>query len=127
MSVEFLGSMRAGSGGQSLPFSPAVKAGPFVFVSGQVPMGENGEIVLGGIEAQTRQALSNVKRALTLAGCTLDNVVKATVWLDDARDFGTFNRIYAEFFPGKKPARSTTQAKLMVDAKIEIEVIAYKA
>jgi len=127
MSVEFLGSMRAGAGGQPLPFSPAVRAGPFVFVSGQVPMGENGEIVPGGIEAQTRQALSNVQRALTLAGCTLDDVVKATVWLDDARDFWTFNRVYAEFFTGNKPARSTTQAKLMVDAKVEIEVIAYKA
>lgn len=127
MSVEFLGSMRAGAGGQSLPFSPAVRAGPFVFVSGQVPIGENGEIVPGGIEAQTRQALSNVQRALTLAGCTLDHVVKATVWLDDARDFWTFNRVYAEFFAGNKPARSTTQAKLMVDAKVEMEVIAYKA
>jgi reactive intermediate/imine deaminase len=127
MAVEFLGSMRAGAAGQPLPFSPAVRAGPFVFVSGQVPMGENGEIVPGGIEAQTRQALSNVQRALTLAGCTLDDVVKATVWLDDARDFWTFNRVYAEFFAGNKPARSTTQAKLMVDAKVEIEVIAYKA
>jgi reactive intermediate/imine deaminase len=127
MSVEFLGSMRAATGDQALPFSPAVRAGPFIFVSGQVPMGENGEIVSGGIEAQARQVLSNVQRALSLADCTLDDVVKATVWLDDARDFWTFNRVYAEFFPGNKPARSTTQAKLMVDAKVEIEVIAYKA
>ena len=127
MSVEFLGSTRAGAGGQPLPFSPAVKAGPFVFVSGQVAMGENGEIVPGGIEAQTRQTLKNVERALALAGCTFDNVVNATVWLDDARDFWTFNRVYAEFFAGNKPARSTTQARLMVDAKVEIEVIAYRA
>jgi reactive intermediate/imine deaminase len=126
MSVEFLGGTRSGAGGQPLPFSPAVSAGPFVFVSGQVAMGENGEIVGGGIEAQTRQTLKNVERALALAGCTMANVVKATVWLDDTRDFWTFNRIYAEFFPGNKPARSTTQAKLMVDARIEIEVIAYK-
>ena len=126
MSVEFLGGTRSGAGGQPLPFSPAVSAGPFVFVSGQVAMGENGEIVPGGIEAQTRQTLKNVERALALAGCTMANVVKATVWLDDTRDFWTFNRIYAEFFPGNKPARSTTQAKLMVDARIEIEVIAYK-
>src|SRR6185295_126199 len=126
MSVEFLGGTRAGPGGQPLPFSPAVKAGPFVFVSGQVAMGDNGEIVPGGIEAQTRQTLKNVEKALALAGCTVKDVVKSTVWLDDTRDFWTFNRIYAEFFPGNKPARSTTQAKLMVDAKIEIEVIAYK-
>jgi reactive intermediate/imine deaminase len=126
MSVEFLGGTRSGAGGQPLPFSPAVAAGPFVFVSGQVAMGENGEIVPGGIEAQTRQTLRNVEKALALAGCTMANVVKATVWLDDARDFWTFNRVYTEFFPGDKPARSTTQAKLMVDAKVEVEVIAYK-
>ena len=99
MSVEFLGGTRTGAGGQPLPFSPAVKAGPFVFVSGQVAMGDNGEIVPGGIEAQTRQTLKNVEKALALAGCTLNDVVKATVWLDDARDFWTFNRVYAEFFP----------------------------
>jgi reactive intermediate/imine deaminase len=127
MSIEFLGASRSGTGGQPLPFSPAVRAGPFVFVSGQVAIGDNGEVVGGGIEAQTRQALANVERALKLAGCTLGDVVKATVWLDDTRDFWSFNRVYAEFFPGDKPARSTTQAKLMVDAKIEIEVIAYKA
>ena len=126
MSVEFLGGTRAGAGGQPLPFSPAVKAGPFVFVSGQVAMGDNGEIVPGGIEAQTRQTLRNVEKALTLAGCTMNDVVKATVWLDDTRDFWSFNRVYAEFFPQNKPARSTTQAKLVVDAKIEIEVIAYR-
>ncbi len=127
MSVQFLGGARTGAGGQPLPFSSAVKAGPFVFVSGQVAMGDNGELVPGGIEAQTRQTLKNVEKALALAGCTLKDVVKSTVWLDDARDFWTFNRVYAEFFSENKPARSTTQATLMIDAKVEIEVIAYKA
>ena len=127
MSVEFLGGTRTGAGGQPLPFSSAVKAGPFVFVSGQIAMGDNGEIVPGGIEAQTRQTLKNVEKTLALAGCTLKDVVKSTVWLDDARDFWTFNRVYAEFFAENKPARSTTQANLMVDAKVEIEVIAYRA
>ena len=69
MSVEFLGGTHTGAGGQPLPFSPAVKAGPFVFVSGQIAMGANGEIVPGGIEAQTRQTLKNVEKALALAGC----------------------------------------------------------
>ena len=127
MSVQFLGGARTGAGGQPLPFSSAVKAGPFVFVSGQVAMGDNGELLPGGIEAQTRQTLKNVEKALALAGCTLKDVVKSTVWLDDARDFWTFNRVYAEFFSENKPARSTTQATLMIDAKVEIEVIAYKA
>ena len=89
-------------------------------------MGDNGELVQGGIEAQTRTTLKNVERALALAGCAFADVVKATVWLDDARDFWTFNRVYAEHFPGNKPARSTTEARLMIDAKIEIEVVAYK-
>ena len=127
MSVEFLGGKVNAPGGQPLPFSPAVRAGPFVFVSGHVAMGDNGEVVSGGIEAQTRQTLKNIERALGLAGCTLGDVVKATVWLDDARDFWAFNRVYAEFFSGNKPARSTTQATLMIDAKVEIEVIAYRA
>lgn len=124
--AEFLGNSRTGAGGQALPFSPAVRAGDFVYVSGQVSMGENGEIVPGGIEAQTRRTLENVKKALALANCDLSDVIKCTVWLDDTRDFWSFNRIYAEFFPDEKPARSTTQARLMVDARIEIEAIAYK-
>ena len=108
MSIEFLGGTRTGAGGQPLPFSPAVKAGPFVFVSGQVAMGDNGEIVPGGIEAQTRQTLKNVEKALALAGCTLEDVVKATVWLDDARDFWTFNRVYAE--ASRQQARAVDDA-----------------
>lgn len=90
-------------------------------------MGETGELVGAGIEAQTRHVMKNVERALALAGCTFADVVKATVWLDDAPDFWAFNRIYAEYFPDNKPARSTTQAKLMVDVRIEVEVIAYNA
>jgi enamine deaminase RidA (YjgF/YER057c/UK114 family) len=78
-----------GAGGQPLPFSSAVKAGPFVFVSGQIAMGANGEIVPGGIEAQTRQTLKNVEKALALAGCALKDVIKSTIWLEDARDFWT--------------------------------------
>jgi 2-iminobutanoate/2-iminopropanoate deaminase len=70
--------------------------------------------------------MKNVADALAAAGCELEHVVKTTVWLDDARDFDDFNRIYSEFFPGNRPARSTIQGKNMVQTKIEIEVIAYK-
>ena len=110
----------------SLPFSPAVRAGNFIFVSGQVAKCANGELAPGGIEAQTRQAMANVEAALKLAGCTLADVVKINVWLDDARDFGAFNATYATFFPNGKPARSTVQSALMIDGKIEIDAIAYK-
>ena len=126
MSLQFLGNPPVAADGQQRPYSPCVRAGDFVFVSGQVPMGDQGELVGGGIEAQTRQVFANIRRALALAGCTLEDVCKVTVWLDDARDFATFNRVYMTQFPGNKPARSTTQARLMVDAKVEIEVVAYK-
>jgi 2-iminobutanoate/2-iminopropanoate deaminase len=111
----------------SLPFTAAVEAGGFVFGSGQVAKGDDGRIIAGDIEAHTRQTLRNVGHALALAGCTLADVVKVTVWLQDAADFDRFNHVYREFFPGNKPARSTTQAKLVVDSRIEIEAIAYKS
>lgn len=126
MPLELLGLPPTASDRQVRPFSPAVRAGDFVFVSGQVPANEAGEIVAGGIEVQTRQVFMNLKAALALAGCTLDDVCKATVWLHDARDFGAFNRVWLEQFGSHRPARSTTEARLMVDAKVEIDVTAYK-
>ena len=126
MPIERIGAERTGAGGQPLPFSPAVRAGDFVYISGQVAMKENGEIEPGGIEAQTRRTMENVIAVLAKAGCTLDDVAKVNVWLDDPRDFWTFNRVYAEFFPNGAPARSTVRSQLMVDAKIEIDVTAYK-
>lgn len=126
MSIERIGNDRTGAGGQPLPFSPAVRAGDFVYVSGQIAMNDRGEVEPGGIEEQTRRTLENVQSVLKKAGCTLDEVVKANCWLDDPRDFWTFNRVYAEFFPNGGPARSTVRSQLMVDAKVEIDVIAYK-
>ena len=92
----------------TLPFSAAVRAGDFVFVSGQVAKGDDGRIVDGDIEAHTRRTLLNVERALALAGCTLRDVVKVTAWLQDAADFSAFNRVYGEFFTDARPARSTS-------------------
>jgi reactive intermediate/imine deaminase len=126
MPVEMLGSSPIASDRLARPLSPATRAGDFVFVSGQVPTNDQGEVVAGGIEAQTRQVFERLKQALALAGCTLDDVCKATVWLNDARDFGSFNRVYMECFGNHRPARSTTEARLMIDAKVEIDVTAYK-
>ena len=112
-------------GTSHVPLSPAVRAGDFVFVSGQVPVDATGVVVNGGIEAQTRQVLENVKAALALAGATLDDVVKTTVWLEDARDFGGMNKIYATYFSKAPPARSTAESRLMIDIKVEIEATAY--
>jgi reactive intermediate/imine deaminase len=113
-------------GRSHVPLSPAVRAGDFVFVSGQVPTDTGGKVVGGGIEAETRQVLDNVKSALALAGCTLDDVVKTLVVLKDASDFPAFNKVYATYFPSSPPARTTMEAKLMIDIRVEIEAIAYK-
>ncbi len=126
MPLEYLGNPPLASDCQLRPFSPAVRAGDFVYVSGQVPANAEGEIVNGGIEAQTRQVMENLKAALALAGATFDDVCKCTCWLADARDFGAFNRVYTSYFVNGRPARSTTEARLMVDAKVEVDVVAYK-
>lgn len=113
-------------GTSHVPLSPAVRAGDFVYISGQVPVDADRIVVKGGITEQTEQVLQNVKAALALAGCTMDDVVKTTVWLEDARDFGAFNTVYAKHFPGNPPARTTVESRLMIDIKIEVEAVAYR-
>lgn len=112
-------------GASHVPLSPAVRAGDMVYVSGQVPVKPDGSMESGNIEAQTRQVLENVKAALALAGATMDQVVKTTVWVEDARDFGGMNKVYATFFQNEPPARTTAESRLMTDIKVEIEAIAY--
>ncbi len=113
-------------GAAHVPLSPAVRAGDFIYISGQVPVGADGTVIVGGIEAQTRQVMANVEAALQLAGADLADVIKTTVILVDARDFGAFNKVYASFFPANPPARTTLEARLMIDIRIEIEAIAYR-
>jgi 2-iminobutanoate/2-iminopropanoate deaminase len=113
-------------GKSHVPLSPAVRAGDFVYVSGQVPTGADGKVVAGGIEEQTRQVLDNVRSALGFAGCSMSDVVKTFVILTDAGEFAAFNGVYATYFPDDPPARTTLEAKLMIDIKVEIEAIAYK-
>ncbi len=126
MAIERIGGVKTGTGGQSLPFCQATKAGGFVFVSGQVAMDADGEIIDGGIVAQSHKTIENIIAILTKADCTLADVVKVSVWLDDARDFQAFNRVYAQYFGAALPARSCVQSAMMVDCKVEIDVIAYK-
>ena len=113
-------------GAAHVPLSPAVRAGDFIYVSGQVPVGADGVVVPGGIAAQTRQVMANIEAALALAGADLSHVVKTFVILVDARDFGAFNKTYATFFPQNPPARTTLEARLMIDIRVEIEATAYK-
>lgn len=113
------------AGGQKRPFSKAVRAGDFVYVSGQVPT-VDGEVVTGGIVAQTEAVMANLIAVLKLADCGLEHVIKVNVWLDDPRDFSSFNAVFEKYFIDSPPARSTVQSALMVDAKVEMDVIAYK-
>jgi len=124
LSIERIGGARTGSGGQALPFCQATVANGFVFVSGQVALGEDGEVIAGGIVAQSHYCIKSIIAILEKAGCTLKDVVKVNVWLDDARDFQAFNRVYAGYFQEALPARACVQSALMVDARIEMEVIA---
>lgn len=117
--------MKQHFGTAKVPLSPAVRAGDYVFVSGQVPVRADGSIVEGDIGAQTDQVLQNVAAALALAGCTLSDVVKTTAWLKHAEDFAGFNAAYARFFPQDPPARTTAESRLMIDILVEIEAIAY--
>jgi reactive intermediate/imine deaminase len=109
-----------------LPFSSAVRVGNLLFLSGQIGVKPGTtELVAGGVEAETRQALENIQAVLEYAGSSLDRVVKCTVFLGDMQHYATMNRVYASFFPADPPARSTLGANgLALGAALEIECIA---
>jgi 2-iminobutanoate/2-iminopropanoate deaminase len=108
------------------PYSQAIRAGNFVFTSGQIALDPStGKLVKGGIKEQVRQVMENLKAVLEAADTGLSRVVKTTVFLEDMNDFMHFNEVYAEYFPSEQPARSTFQvAALPLGAMIEIEMTA---
>jgi 2-iminobutanoate/2-iminopropanoate deaminase len=108
------------------PYSQAVRANGFVFVSGQIALDpRTQELVSGDIATQTERVLKNVKGILQAAGSSLENVVRTTVFLADMSDFAAMNQVYARYFPQDFPARSTVQAaRLPRDVRVEIDVIA---
>lgn len=110
------------------PYSQAIEANGMVFVSGQLPVDPaTGEFAEGGIKELTYQSLTNMKNILAEVGCTMDNVVKTTVFLADMADFAAMNEVYASFFEGVAPARSAVAVKtLPKNALVEIECIAVK-
>jgi len=115
-----------GTGGQHLPFARAVEADGWLYVSGQVPM-SNGEVVGGNLEAQAHQAIQNLIAILKEADYGTEHVVRCGVWLDDPRDFGAFNKIFHEYFGDHPPARACVVSSMVVDCKVEIDCVAYKA
>ncbi|MEM5584875.1 RidA family protein [Roseibium sp. AS2] len=125
MSIKRYGAEKSGAGGQNLPFARAVEADGWLYVSGQVPM-KDGEIVGAGIVEQTHLTVRNVIAILEEAGYGLRDVVRVGVWLDDPRDFWSFNSVYKSYFGEHPPARACVQSTMMVDCKVEIDCVAYK-
>jgi 2-iminobutanoate/2-iminopropanoate deaminase len=109
------------------PYSPAVRVGDIVYVSGQIPLDPaTSRVVEGDFDQQVRQCIRNLSSLLKQEGLTLEHVVKTTVFLQDLNDFQAMNKIYGTYFSGVKPARSTVQvARLPMDVAVEIEAIAY--
>jgi reactive intermediate/imine deaminase len=114
-----------GTGGQHLPFARAVAADGWLYVSGQVPM-QDGEVISGSIAEQSHAAIRNLIAILHEAGYGPEHVVRCGVWLDDARDFMAFNKVFREYFGANPPARAAVQCSMVVDCKVEIECVAYK-
>lgn len=113
-------------GGRKLSLSRAVRAGDFVYLTGQVPFQDGAPMTSGSIEEQTRVTLELIRETLAEAGCELADVIKAMVWLRDRADFPGFNKVYGDYFPEDPPARSAVVSELLVDVRVEIEVVAYK-
>lgn len=115
----------SGTGGQHLPFARAVEADGWLYVSGQVAM-VDGEVIDGGIVAQSHKTIQNLLAILKEAGYGPEHVVRCGVWLDDTRDFQSFNRVFKEYFGANPPARACVQSSMVVDCKVEVDCIAYK-
>jgi reactive intermediate/imine deaminase len=113
-------------GGRVLSLSRAMRAGDFVFLTGQIPMRDGAVVTEGSVEDQTRLVLDAIAATLAEAGCTLGDVVKSMVWLRERADFPGFNAVYGEYFRVNPPARSAVVSELLVDVRVEVEVIAYK-
>ena len=109
------------------PYSQAIKAGKFVFVSGQIAINpKEGKIIAGSIGTQTKQVLDNINAVLQSVGYKLEDIVQANIYLSSMKNFGGFNSIYATFFKDDFPARAAVEARLPTDALLEISAIAFK-
>lgn len=107
------------------PYSQAIKHNGLVFISGQIPLNPEGQLVEGNIADQTKQVLTNLQNILAAAGSDFNKVLKTTVFLKDMGDFQAMNEVYGQFFSSHKPARATVEvARLPRDVKVEIELVA---
>jgi 2-iminobutanoate/2-iminopropanoate deaminase len=111
--------------GRRLSLSKAIQAGDFVFLTGQIPFLDGAPMTTGSIEEQTEVVIKEIQNTLNEAGCDLSHVVKAMVWLRDRSDFPGFNEVYGKYFFKDPPARSAVVNELLVDVRVEVEVVAY--
>ncbi len=126
MSIRRYGTGESGAGKQALPFARAVQADGWLYVSGQVAMND-GEVISGGIIAEARRAIENMIAILHEADYGIEDVVRVGVWLDDPRDFWSFNSVFTEYFGQNPPARACVQSGMMVDCKVEVDCVAFDA
>jgi len=110
----------------NLPFHPGMRAGDFIFVSGQVAKDADGNMCDGTSEEQCRSTIEAIRRVLNADGADLEDIVRISVFLEDTRDFGRYNRTFAEYFPQGLLARTTVEARAAISTKIEMDAIAYK-
>ena len=110
----------------NLPFHPAVRAGDFIFVSGQVSKDENGTMLTGDIETETAGTIRAIERILAEEGATLKDVVRVCAYLEDTRDFGRYNKVFGQMFEGAVLARTTVEARAVIATRIEMDAVAYK-
>ena len=114
-----------GQGRQHMPFSRAVQADGWLYVSGQVPM-RDGELVTGNVTEQAHVVIQSLLAILAEAGYGPEHVVRCGVWLDDARDFYAFNAVFKHYFGEHPPARACVESRMVVDCKVEVDCVAYK-
>lgn len=110
----------------NLPFHPAVRAGDYIFVSGQVSKDENGKMLVGSIETETAGTIEAIKRLIAEEGADLSDVVRVCTYLEDPRDFGRYNAVFKEYFEGAVLARTTVEARAVITTRIEMDCIVYK-
>ncbi|PSJ63300.1 RidA family protein [Kumtagia ephedrae] len=115
-----------GNKNPNLPFHPAVRAGDYIFVSGQVPKDENNDMIDGTIEEETVATLKTIERIIAHEGATLSDVVRITTYLQDVRDFGRYNKAFTAAIGDAVLARTTVEARAVINTKIEMDAIVYK-